>query len=79
VNSAGNYSPFSTYEAFGGLLFFLRHICFPKFSVSRLLSNKDNNLEFSLAINVQKAVKDDVNNDFIAKRVIPIIKKVEFR
>jgi hypothetical protein len=55
-----NASPFSTYEAFGSLLFSLRHICSPKFSVSRMLTNVDGKLDFLSAIPPFETVKDDV-------------------
>jgi hypothetical protein len=77
-NSAESNSPFSTHEAFGSLLFFLRHICFPKFSLSRFLSNTDSKLEFLLAISPKEALKDDVENTFIINHVLPLIKKVQF-
>jgi hypothetical protein len=70
-------SPFSTYEAFGSLLFFLRHICFPKFSVSRMLTNKDENLEFLSAIPAFETVKDDARNMLFTEDVIPFLRKVE--
>jgi hypothetical protein len=76
-NSAIKGSPFSTYEDFGSLLFFLRHICFPKFSVSGMLTNKDENLEFLSAIPAFKTVKDDARNMLFTEHVIPFLRKVE--
>jgi hypothetical protein len=77
-NSAGSKSPFNTYEAFGSLFFFLRHICFPKFSVSSMLRNRDYSRELLMAINPETALKDDLKNPFITNHLIPLIKKVEF-
>jgi hypothetical protein len=76
-NSEVNGSPFSTYEAFGSLLFFLRHICIPKFSVSRMLTNKDGKINFLGAIPPVETVKDDVQNVFLTKHIIPFLRKVE--
>jgi hypothetical protein len=42
-----------------------------------MLTNKDDDIDFLIAIPPFETVKDDVQNVFVTKHVIPFLRKVE--
>jgi hypothetical protein len=57
-------------------LFFLRHICTPKFTIANKLEELDENLEFLSSVILNDNVNDDITNQFVTGNIVPFIKKV---